>query len=156
QLGVEDFESKPTSGNGLLLSFEALIILGALAYAAYQYFTPTVSESGGRPLAEVTTPTPLPASSETPTSSVSPEASISPSTSPTASPAASPTGSPSPTTSPSPSPTPQSPPAGVMRVQLTAPDEEVWLSVRPDGQKAQQMILKPGETREFDVNEKII
>src|SRR5215813_4003641 len=54
QLGVEDFESKPTSGNGLLLSFVALIILVALAYVAYQYFTPPASPSGGALVAEST------------------------------------------------------------------------------------------------------
>ena len=43
-----------------------------------------------------------------------------------------------------------------MRVQLTASSEEVWLSVRPDGKKAERMTLQPGEVREFDVDEKII
>ncbi|MCG3159826.1 MAG: hypothetical protein JMDDDDMK_00846 [Acidobacteria bacterium] len=125
QMGVEDFESRPTSGNGLLLSFVALMILGALAYAAYQYFAPAGSESGG-PVANLSTP------------SVTPDASASPSPSPAA------------------SPTPEPAPAGAMRVQLSAPTEEVWLSVKPDDQKAQMMILQTGETREYDVNEKIV
>jgi cytoskeleton protein RodZ len=36
--GLEDLEAKPTSGNGLLISLVAVIILGAGAYAAYQFF----------------------------------------------------------------------------------------------------------------------
>lgn len=136
QLGVEDFEDKPTSGNGLLLSFVALIILGALAYAAYQYFTPSGSDSGGSSMTDLSTPTPAPVGTETPAPSVTPDASASPATSPT------------------PSPTPEIP-AGAMRVQLIAPSEEVWLSVRPDGKKAEQLVLQPGEVREFDVDEKI-
>jgi hypothetical protein len=43
-----------------------------------------------------------------------------------------------------------------MRVQLSAPIEEVWLRVKPDEKEAEQMILQPGETREYEVNEKII
>lgn len=138
QLGVEDFEAKPTSGNGLLLSFVALIILGALAWAAYQYFTPPVTSSGGASIAETTTPTPTPAGTETPASSASPEA------------------SPSQSPSPAVSPTPEAAPAGPMRFQLIAPTEDVWISVKPDEEKVKQMILKPGETREFDVNEKMV
>ncbi|MGE0127136.1 MAG: helix-turn-helix domain-containing protein [Blastocatellales bacterium] len=120
QLGVEDFESRPTSGNGLLLSFVALMILGALAYAAYQYFTPAASDSGGSSTVSLNTPTP--------------EA--------TATPAA--------------SPTPEATPGGPMRVQLSAPIEEVWIRVKPDDQKVQETILQTGEVREYDVNEKII
>jgi cytoskeleton protein RodZ len=36
--GLEDLEAKPTAGNGLLISLVAVIVLGAGAYAAYQYF----------------------------------------------------------------------------------------------------------------------
>ena len=43
-----------------------------------------------------------------------------------------------------------------MRVQLTAPDEEVWLKVKPDDKEAEQMLLQRGQSREFDVNEEII
>jgi hypothetical protein len=112
--------------------------LGALAWAAYQYFTPAVPPSGGASVVESVTPSPTPASAETPSPGVSPNASVSPSPSPTV------------------SPTPEVAPAGPMRVQLTAPIEDVWISVKQDGEKAQQMILKPGETREFNVNEKLV
>jgi cytoskeletal protein RodZ len=148
QLGVEEFETRPTSGNGLLLSFVALIILGALAYAAYQYFTPGGAEPGQSPVSALSSPTPSPTVTETPAPSVSPEAS--PGASPVASPVASPTGS------PAPSPTPVTAPGDAIRVQLTAPTEEVWLSVRSDSKNAERMILQPGEAREYDVNEKII
>lgn len=135
-LGVEEFESRPTSGNGLLLSFVALIILGALAYAAYQYFAPTISDTAGGSQANLATPTPVGA--------VTPEASVTPGVSS------------SPLLSPTPAPTPEATPAGVMRVQLSAPIEEIWLRVKPDDQKAQEMILQTGEVREYDVNEKIV
>ncbi len=136
QLGVEDFEPKPTSGNGLLLSFVALIILGALAYAAYQYFTPAISETGG-PAPDLGAPTPD--TVMTPVPGVTPEGSTSPSTSPT------------------PGATPEIDPDAPMRVQLSAPIEDVWLSVRIDEEeKPKQMILKYGDMREYDVNEKIV
>ena len=73
------------------------------------------------------TPTPAP-SVVTPTPGASPEA----------------------TASPSPSP------AGAMRVQLTAPVEEVWLKVKSDDSEAEQMLLQRGGSREFDVSEEII
>ena len=142
QLGVEESEFRQSSGNGLLISFVALIVLGSLAYAAYQYFTPTVSDSGGSAVAGLNTPTP---SGVTPTPGASPEV--------TSSPSSSPPGSPTPGATAS--PTPEAP-AGAIRVQLTAPIEEVWLKVKPDGKEAEQMLLQRGESREFDVNEEII
>ncbi len=125
QLGVDEPDFRQSSGNGLLLSFVALLVIGSLAYLAYQYFTPAV------------------------TPSATPEA--------TASPSSNLPGSPTPgdTASPTPSPTPEAP-SGAMRVQLTAPDEEVWLKVKPDGKEAEQMLLQPGQSREFDVSEAII
>lgn len=151
QLGVEEFESKETSGNGLLLSFVTLIVLGSLAYAAYQYFALPVPDSGGGLMSGLNTPTPAPPSPRTSTPGVTPEATVSPSSSPT------PDGSPTPeaTATPTPSPTPEAS-TGAMRVRFTAPDEEVWLKVRTDDEDAKQITLKPGESREFDVNEQII
>ena len=155
QLGVEEFDARPTSGNGLLLSFVALIVLGALIYAAYQYFTPSSSEAGS--VSSLASPSPAPTSAETPSTAGSPTAS--PDSSPTSSPngSPSPAGSPeaSPTVTPSPSPSPMAP-GDAIRVQLTAPEEEVWLSVKSDGKKADRMILKRGEAREYDVSEKIV
>jgi cytoskeleton protein RodZ len=146
QLGIDEPDFRQSSGNGLLLSFVALIVIGSLAYAAYQYFTPPGSDSGGGAMAGLNTPA---SPSVTPTPSATPEA--------TASPSSSPPGSPTPeaTASPTPSPTPEAPASG-MRVQLTAPDEEVWLKVKPDGKEAKQMTLQPGESREFEVSEEII
>src|SRR5262245_21063517 len=146
QLGVEEFEARPTSGNGLLLSFVALIILGGLAYAAYQYFTPADVESARRAAVAENVPTPSPTQSETPAPSVSPETSPAAEVTPTASPEVSPT----------PSPTPETTSAGAMRVQLSAPDEDVWVRVRPDGQKGEQLTLQPGEARVYEITEKII
>jgi len=142
QLGVEEFETQPTSGNGLLLSFVTLIILATLAYGAYQYFYPADAGSDRTASVGGSAPSPTPTSADTPAPGVSPEASPSPGASPE--------------TSPTPSPTPEMASAGAMRVQLSAPEEEVWISVRPDGQKAERMILQPGEAREYEINEKII
>ena len=78
QLGIDDPEFRQSSGNGLLLSFVALIVLGSLAYAAYQYFTPAVSDANGSAVAGLNTPTPAP-SVVTPTPDASPETTASPS-----------------------------------------------------------------------------
>jgi cytoskeletal protein RodZ len=142
-LGVEEYESRETSGNGLLLSFVTLIVLGSLAYLAYQYFTPTVSNSGVSNVVGLNTPTP--SNPVTPTPGVTPGASVSPSVSPT----------PGATASPSPSPTPEAP-AGAMRFKFTAQVEEVWIKVKADGKDAEQLLLQPGESREFDVIEEMI
>lgn len=138
QLGIEDPEFKQGSGNGLLLSFVALIVLGSLTYAAYQYFSPAISDAGGGAMAGGNTPTPAPS---VVTPGASPQATASPSSSPSG--------------SPTPSPTPEAP-TGAMRVQLTAPIEEVWLKVKSDGGEAEQMLLQRGESREYDVSEEII
>lgn len=131
QYGIEDFEARPSSGNGLLLSFVALLILGALAYAAYQYFTPMVSDQKPDGSVNASTPTPTPIATPTP------DASSSPSGSPVA------------------SPSPEAP-AGAMRVELSAPGEECWVSVTLDGQKSEKFTLQPGETRTFEVDNKIV
>jgi cytoskeleton protein RodZ len=128
QLGVEDFESRQTTGNGLLLSFVALIVIASLAYAAWQYFTPPVSDSGG---------------------SAASGLNGSPSVTPTPAAAA------SPLSSPTPSPTPDTL-AGPIHVKLSAPIEDVWIKVKTDEKDAEQMLLRLGESREFDVSEKII
>jgi len=131
QYGIEDFEARPSSGNGLLLSFVALLILGALAYAAYQYFTPPVSDPRPNGAVNASTPTPTPVATPTPDASSSPSGSPVASLSPEA-------------------------PAGAMRVELTSPSEECWVSVTLDGQKSEKFTLQPGETRPFDVNNKIV
>jgi cytoskeleton protein RodZ len=140
QLGIDEPDFRQSSGNGLLLSFVALLVIGSLAYAAYQYFAPAVSDSGGSAVAGLNTPA---SPSVTPTPSATPVATTSPSSNP-----------PGATASPTPSPTPEA--AGSMRVQLTAPIEDVWFKVKADDKEAEQMILKRGESREFDASEEII
>jgi cytoskeletal protein RodZ len=130
QLGVDEPDFRQSSGNGLLLSFVALLVIGSLAYAAYQYFAPAISDSGGSAVAGLNTPA---SPSVTPTPSATPEAAA----------------------SPTPSPTPEAP-ANAMRVQLTAPIEDVWFKVKADDKEAEQMTLKRGESREFDASEKVI
>jgi cytoskeleton protein RodZ len=63
--GLEDLESKPTQGNGLLISLVAVIILGAGAYAAYQYFKiPEPSNNDMKAIESI--PTPAPTATPTP------------------------------------------------------------------------------------------
>ncbi len=146
EYGIEDFEAKPSSGNGLLLSFVALLILSSLAYLAYQYFAPSVSDPNTNRAAGSSTPTPAPTMQPTPAVSASPNRS--------------PVVSPSPSLLPSPSPSPVSlqaiGPDGAMRVQFVATGEEVWLSVKPDAGKTEQITLQPGDTREFNVTDKVV
>jgi cytoskeleton protein RodZ len=138
QLGVEDFEARQTTGNGLLLSFVALVVIGSLAYAAYQYFTPAAADPSGSAA-----------------SGLSSSPSVTPTPTPAATPSPSPSSSPSPDVSPTPSPSPVAL-AGVMRVVLSAPTEEVWLKIKTDDKEAERMLLHLGESREFEVSEKII
>jgi len=67
-LGIEDADAKSSSGNGLLLSFIAIIVLGAVLYAAYVAFTPSSASSGSDPNAA----TPMPAATATPESTPTP------------------------------------------------------------------------------------
>jgi hypothetical protein len=43
-----------------------------------------------------------------------------------------------------------------MRVQFTAPTEEVWLKVKADGKNVQDGTLNRGQSVEIDVNEEMI
>ncbi|MDX2034759.1 MAG: DUF4115 domain-containing protein [Blastocatellia bacterium] len=131
QLGVEDFENKGSSGNGLLFSVLALVVLAALAYAAYEYFRPAITE---------------PEAGETKTSQLSTAVMPTPQMTPTPEPA--------PTATPEASPTPDLP-AGALRVLVIA-SSECWLQVKPDAAPAQQALLNAGDTREFVVNDRIL
>lgn len=119
EMGIEDFENRGSSGNGLLFSLLALILLAAGAFAAYIYFKPTIDP---RP-AVASTPAPLPTAE--------------------------------PTATPAPSPTPEPVPAGVLRVQVIA-DEECWLSVKADQNPTEQMALAAGDTRPFDITDRLL
>lgn len=70
-LGLDDEQSRSSSGNGLLFSLLALLILGAGLYAAYLIFNKP-SSAGGSAAA---TPTPLitPAPAASPTASPTPD-----------------------------------------------------------------------------------
>jgi cytoskeleton protein RodZ len=69
--GLEDLEAKPTAGNGLLISLVAVIILGAGAYAAYQYFK--ISDPTPETKAINLDSTPVPVATATPTPEPTPE-----------------------------------------------------------------------------------
>jgi helix-turn-helix protein/uncharacterized protein DUF4115 len=68
--GLEDLETKPTQGNGLLISLVAVIVLGAGAYAAYQYFK--IPEPASDMKAIESIPTPAPTATPTPEPTVEP------------------------------------------------------------------------------------
>lgn len=135
QLGVEDFENKSSSGNGLLFSLLALLLLGAGAYVAYILFNPSTPNPGPSQTAVTPTPTPV----ATPTL----DAALSTSPSPGASPEASPTAS------------PLEVPPGAMRLQLTASGGQCWISLKTDRNSVEQITLNDGDTREFAVNERV-
>jgi transcriptional regulator with XRE-family HTH domain len=66
--GLEDLEAKPTAGNGLLISLVAVIVLGAGAYAAYQYFNISNSTSPETKASNnITNPVTTPVPTATPT-----------------------------------------------------------------------------------------
>ena len=71
-MGVDDWDQRPTSGNGLLLSFVALIILSAGAYLAYSYFYAAKDEAGTTPATVVPTPVATPPATPTPEPSPTP------------------------------------------------------------------------------------
>lgn len=133
-LGLGDeMEAKSSSGNGLLLALIAVIVLGAILYAAYLAFAPrrlpdpSVAAQLPPPPATAT-PTPV----ETPNTTASPEASVSPTA----------------------TPTPETITSG-LRIKVTADTSDCWLSFRPDSAKPEQITLKQGEAHEFTVDEKL-
>ncbi|MGH9839861.1 MAG: helix-turn-helix domain-containing protein [Blastocatellia bacterium] len=133
ELGVEDFEGKSSSGNGLLFSLLALILLIAGAYVAYVLLNPPTPESKLNPAA-VASPTPTP--------TATPEPSVAAAVSPEASPGTGPTLAPL--------------PPGAIRMQLIASGGQCWISLKTDNAPEEQILLNDGDNREFAVNERVI
>jgi len=134
-LGLGDeLEAKSSSGNGLLLAFIAVVVLGAILYAAYLAFSPSRLQANNVAAA---LPTPQPTA--------------------TAAPAESPGASPSPGASATPeaSPSPDSAPASGLRVQVIANGGDCWINFQTDGGKTENITLKQGENRDFDATEKL-
>ncbi len=129
--GLDDIEARPTSGNGLLLSFLAIIVLAAGAYLAYSYFNaPATIPSQG---IEILSPTPTPTA--TPNAAASAEA--------------------TPAVSPSPGNLSTAAPAGALRLQLIAGNEQCWVKVGTDEARAEEATLLPGDVREFNATQKL-
>ncbi|MEP7342476.1 MAG: RodZ domain-containing protein [Acidobacteriota bacterium] len=136
-LGLGDeIEAKSASGNGVLLALIAVIVLGAILYAAYLAFAPSRAQS--QPAAADPLPTPQATATAI---AIAPDASTSP------------TVSPSPEASAS--PTPASAPVNELRVQLSASGGDCWINFQSDLGKSEQAFLKQGESREFTASEKI-
>jgi cytoskeletal protein RodZ len=131
--GLDDLDARPTSGNGLLFSFLALILLAAGAYLAYEYFKTPVSPSENNVNQPVVNSTP------TPTPNVSPEPGLSP----------------SPGASPSITPLLNST-GGAMRLQMIAGSDQCWVQVAVDTMDPEETTLLPGDVREFNANEKFV
>jgi len=117
---LEDFDARQSSGNGMLISLLALIILSAGAYLAYEYFK---------------TPSSPPAQEQVPTTSDQ-----------------------NPDSRPSPTPAEEAPieTGGDLKVQLTATSAQCWLSASLDKGKSEQMLLNPGDVREFTVTDSLV
>jgi len=69
EMGVENWDAPPTSGNGLLISLIAIVLLSVGAWLAYNYFysartSPAVDAPSA--VVTVTTPTPSPTPAATP------------------------------------------------------------------------------------------
>jgi cytoskeleton protein RodZ len=137
ELGVEDFENKSSSGNGLLFSLLAFVILVVGAYVAYVLFNQGEPDSR---LGANAGATPLPVVTPTPEQALSPT--------PTGSPNASPAASPTPTLAPI--------PAGALRLELAATGGQCWISLKVDDEVTQQVLLNDGDKRDFAVNEKVL
>ncbi len=127
--GLDDLDPRPTSGNGLLFSLLALIILGAGAYLAYEYFkTPAATADPGVGQAGVTsTPTPNPTATTDPNASPTPMGS-----------------------------TALSIPESAMRLQLIANNEQCWVKITADAAKPEESTLQPGDVRDYNANEKFV
>ncbi len=130
-LGLGDeLEAKSSSGNGLLLAFIAVVVLGAILYAAYLAFSPSRLQSNNVAAALPTPqPTATAAPAESPGASATPEA--------------------------SPSPAADSTPASGLRVQVIANAGDCWINFQTDGGKTENITLKQGENRDFDATEKL-
>ncbi len=128
--GLDDLDAKPTSGNGLLFSFLALIVLGAGAYLAYEYFKSpaTPSENGANQNVAPATSTPV------------------------ATPALS---TPTPEVSPSTAPASNLQASG-LKLQLIANSQQCWVKIERDAEKPEEATLQPGDAREYTANEKIV
>jgi Domain of unknown function (DUF4115)/Helix-turn-helix domain len=123
--GLEDLEARPTSGNGLLISLVAVIVLGAGAYAAYQYFK--TSDPGSDLKAIDSTPTPIPTETVT-TAALS--------------------------TTPTPAPDATTEKPG-LRLLLTANDAQCWVAVKADEAKLERALINPGDVREYFANQRL-
>lgn len=136
-LGLGDeLEAKSSSGNGLLLAFIAVVVLGAILYAAYLAFSPSRLQSNNVAAA---LPTPQPTATATPAGSTGASASPDASATPGA----------------SPSPAADSTPASGLRVQIIANAGDCWINFQTDGGKTENITLKQGENRDFDATEKL-
>jgi len=139
-LGLGDeLEAKSSSGNGLLLAFIAIIVLGAILYAAYLAFSPSRTHSEPNPVVALPSPTPTATPTATPVAAESPSA------------------SPSPEASASPTPSPESDRAAAegLRVQLIANGGDCWVNFQTDSGKTENVTLRQGENRDFLANEKL-
>ncbi|MBL8187941.1 MAG: helix-turn-helix domain-containing protein [Acidobacteria bacterium] len=128
-LGLGDeMEAKASSGNSALLTGILIVLLGAIGAAVYLAFFRGSDELSPAP-ALVSTPTPQPTATPTPVES--------------------------PGASPSPTATPTPEPISGLRLQITATQDDCWVSFRADGGKNEQVTIAKGETREFLADEKI-
>ncbi|MGE0103536.1 MAG: helix-turn-helix domain-containing protein [Blastocatellales bacterium] len=118
---LEDFDARESSGNGLLISLLALIILSAGAYLAYEYFKTPSSP-------------PPPAQEQVSNSEQNLDS------------------------KPAPTPADEAPveTGGDLKVQLTATSAQCWLSASLDKGKSEQMLLNPGDVREFTVTDSLV
>lgn len=74
EMGVENWDAPPTSGNGLLISLIAIVLLSIGAWLAYNYFySARTSPAVDEPADAVTVTTPTPSQTPAPTPTATPE-----------------------------------------------------------------------------------
>jgi cytoskeletal protein RodZ len=125
--GLDDLDARPTSGNGLLFSLLALIVLGAGAYLAYEYFNASTGPQPADANQNLAPATPTPALNV----------------------------SPSPTALSSTAQAAELQATG-LKLQLIANSQQCWVKVERDAEKPEEATLQPGDAREYTANEKIV
>ena len=126
EMGVENWDTPPTSGNGLLISLAVVVVLLVGAYFLYSYFYSAKDAAADTPAVA----TPAPAAPET--------AVALPVTTPT----------------PEPSPSPVPVEGLVLKIEtITAP---CWIKIVRDTEPAEESIQKPGESREYTARERLV
>ncbi|MFM8393166.1 MAG: helix-turn-helix domain-containing protein [Acidobacteriota bacterium] len=130
EMGVENWDAPPTTGNGLLISLVLLVILSVGAWLAYTYFYATKTPPEEAAVAEQNVVAPPPNASSV--------------------------ASPSPEPSPSASPAVEEKVVEGLVLRIESGTAPCWMRVIRDGEPAEESIQQPGQSREFAARERLV